>query len=156
MMISTIVGRLELDHRTAKYVLDKATKLRVPPATQGQHRRFELIEAISLAICTALVMAALPVQHAELVTNICMERERGSRRDGKYPFDGYQWTLTIFHARWCQLHRSPTKTSYNFDPDYNFSAIDGARIENDFEAKMLVLKTELDLTKIARILNKPL
>jgi hypothetical protein len=124
LLVNQVIKRGLLDPRTTRYVLERHRHLNIPASTgRGQHRKFNVDEAIRLAVCTQLVMLGFPLEKAETMTMWCQDYWRAIAHDSKgqrlfQSFKGGPWTLTIMNGTHVRLRRQhPQENEINFNDD---------------------------------------
>jgi len=110
LLVHQIVRAVNLHHRTAKYVLQRADALNIRPSTgRGEHRRFTLEESVRLALCTRLVMVGIPLARAIETTQWCEKTAKGFNRTEKdvpYSTDLRDpWVIRILDGDYVNLCR---------------------------------------------------
>jgi hypothetical protein len=137
LLLKDVVERAELDRRTARYVLDKASQLQIHEVDRGYHRRFSMAEAVRLAVCTRLVMFGVRLESAAWATMHCEKQvnllTRPRPAPDALPFDSHRddpWRLRMVNGKYIQVWREKLEEmnarSYTIDED-EYYPIGGGR-----------------------------
>jgi hypothetical protein len=146
-----IIERARLDPNTAQYVLRDPEILSGMPSSGGR-RKFNLRQAVQLAVCTYLVKVNVPLARAAKITLWCEQKAtkyakaKAGRRKGLYVAEATDpWTLRVVDHRRVRLWRDKLiKDSDLFDPD-EYHDIEGEEVDGPAIGLMLV---EINLSEL--------